>query len=145
MLSLVPAFGVTAVMLLGIRVRLSWRVAAIAAAVTVVVLAALTAFDLSRPADARTHLGRLAQQVADQGISPFVDTVARKVDANLDTWSSSEWRLVLLATVLFVAFLAICATRAGPPGAHEDARPPGGGWSASACSRCSATRSTTAA
>ena len=105
-LSLVPAFGVTAVMLLGIRFRLSWRAVAIGAVVTVVALSALTALDMSRPADARTHLGRLAQQVADQGISPFVNTIARKVDANLDTWSSSEWRLVLFATVLFLAFLA---------------------------------------
>ena len=100
---------------------------------------------MSRPADARTHLGRLAQQVADQGISPFVNTIARKVDANLDTWSSSEWRLVLVATVLFVAFLALRQRERVAPGAHERCPTCGRRWPASACSRCSATRSTTAA
>ena len=69
-LSLVPAFGVTALGLLGVRVRLTWRATAIAAGVTAGVLAALTALDLSRPADARTHLGRLAQQIADRGVAP---------------------------------------------------------------------------
>jgi hypothetical protein len=106
-LSLVPAFGVAAVLLLGIRFHLTWKVALIAAAVTLVVLGAVTAFDLSRPADARTHLGRLAQQVADRGLSPFANTIARKVDANLNTWSSSEWRLLLVVAVVFLALLAL--------------------------------------
>lgn len=105
-LSLVPAFGVTAVLLLGVRVRLTWRTTAIAAGATLLVLAALTAFDLSRPADARTHLGRFAEQVADQGVSRFTNTIARKVDANLDTWSTSEWRLTLFAALLFIGHLA---------------------------------------
>ncbi|HEX5588421.1 MAG TPA: hypothetical protein VFZ17_13995, partial [Acidimicrobiia bacterium] len=105
-LSLVPAFGVTALMLLGIRIRLTWRATAIAATATVVALAALTALDLSRPADARTHLGRLAQQVADQGVSPFANTIARKVDANLGTWSTSEWRWVLAVAVVFLVYVA---------------------------------------
>jgi hypothetical protein len=60
-LSLVPAFGVTALLLLGIRIRLTWRSTAIAFGATLLALVAVTAFDLSRPADARTHLGRLAQ------------------------------------------------------------------------------------
>ena len=106
-LSLVPAFGATALLLLGIRMRVTWRAAVIAAAVTVLVLGAVTAFDLSRPADARTHLGRLAQRVADQGLSPFASTLSRKVDANLDTWSTSEWRLLLVVTLLFVGYLAL--------------------------------------
>ncbi len=105
-LSLVPAFGVTALMLRGIRIRLTWRSTAIAVGATVLALAAVTAFDLSRPADARTHLGRLAQQVADQGVSRLTNTINRKIDANLDTWSSSEWRFALVVTVLFVGFLA---------------------------------------
>ncbi|MET0628534.1 MAG: hypothetical protein ABW033_08760 [Acidimicrobiia bacterium] len=105
-LSLVPAFGVTALMLLGVRIRLTWRAAVIAGTATVVALAALTALDLSRPADARTHLGRLAQQVADQGVSPFTNTIVRKVDANLETWSTSEWRWVLAIAVVFLVYVA---------------------------------------
>ena len=102
-LSLVPAFGATAVMLLGIRIRLTWRAAAIGAAVAVIAAGAITALDLSRPADARTHLGRLAQQVADQGLAVREGprSPARWIP-NLGTWSSSEWRLVLLAAVLFL-------------------------------------------
>ena len=106
-LSLVPAFGITAAMLLGLRIRLSWRVVAIATSVTAIVLAVLTAFDLSRPPDSRTHLGRLAQQVLDEGITPFTDTIHRKLDANLATWSTSEWRIVLIPSVLFLCYLAL--------------------------------------
>ena len=106
-LSLVPAFGITVAMLLGIRIHLSWRIAAVAVGVTAAALAVLTAFDLSRPPDSRTHLGRLAQQVIDEGITPFVDTILRKLDANLATWSSSEWRLVLIPSVLFLIYLAV--------------------------------------
>jgi hypothetical protein len=106
-LSLVPAFGITALMLLGIRIRLTWRSTAIAFGATLLALVAVTAVDLSRPADARTHLGRFAQQVADQGVSRFTNTIGRKIDANIDTWSTSEWRLALLVTILFVGFLVI--------------------------------------
>jgi hypothetical protein len=106
-LSLVPAFGITAVMLLGLRIRLTWRSTAIAFGATLLVLAAVTAFDLTRPADARTHLGRFAQEVADRGVSRFTNTISRKIDANLDTWSTSEWRIALVVTVLFVGYLAI--------------------------------------
>ncbi|MET0276335.1 MAG: hypothetical protein ABW211_05765, partial [Acidimicrobiia bacterium] len=106
-LSLVPAFGVTTAMLWGIRVHLSWRVAVIATTVTLLALAALTAFDLSRPADSRTHLGRLAQRVIDEGITPFTDTILRKLHANLATWSNSEWRLVLVPSLLFLVYLAV--------------------------------------
>ncbi|MFI5047434.1 MAG: hypothetical protein ACHQIG_10265 [Acidimicrobiia bacterium] len=104
-LSLVPAFGVAALGLLGVRVRFTWRATAIAAGVTAVVLAALTALDLSRPADARTHLGRLAQQIADRGVTPFADTVVRKVDANLQTWSTTEWRVALAVSVVFGVYV----------------------------------------
>jgi hypothetical protein len=106
-LSLVPAFGVTAAILFGIRVHLSWRIAVIATSVTAIVLAILTAFDLSRPADSRTHLGRLAQQVIDEGITPFTDTIHRKLDANLATWSASEWRLVFVPAVAFLVYVAL--------------------------------------
>jgi hypothetical protein len=106
-LSMVPAFGVTIALLFGIRLRLTWRSVVIAGTATVLALAAVTAVDLSRPADARTHLGRLAQQVADEGIGPFTGTIGRKLDANLESWSSSEWRFVLLACVVFLVFLAV--------------------------------------
>jgi hypothetical protein len=104
-LSLVPAFGVVALGLLGVRVRLTWRATAIAGGVTAAALVALTALDLSRPADARTHLGRLAQQIADRGVTPLADTVARKIDANLQTWTTTEWRIALVLSVLFGVYV----------------------------------------
>ena len=143
-LSLVPAFGVTAALLLGLRVRVTWRSATVAAAITLLVLGAVTAVDVAQPADARTHLGRLAQQVADDGLSPFANTIARKVDANLETWSTSEWRLVFAVAVVFLCYLAIrersrCAT------CSPRCRSSGRRRSASDCCRCSATPSTTPA
>jgi hypothetical protein len=105
-LSLVPAFGVTTLMLAGVRIRLTWRATAIATSVTLLVLAVLTAVDASRPADARTHLGRLARQIANEGMTPLADTIARKVDQNLESWSRSEWRMTFAVSVLFVVWVA---------------------------------------
>ena len=54
---MVPAYAVTATLLLGRRFRL--RLVVVYGAATLVVLALFAAIDLSRPVDKRTHLGRL--------------------------------------------------------------------------------------
>jgi hypothetical protein len=106
-LSLVPAFGVTLALLSGVPLRVSWRTAALAATATVIALGIVTAVDLARPAESRTHLGRLAQRVRDEGAQPGLDTIRRKLDSNLDTWSTSDWRIALVASAAFMCFVLL--------------------------------------
>ncbi len=65
-LSMVPAFAVTAILLLGWRIR--WRTVGWCVVALVVVLGIATALDMSRAPERRTHLGRLVERVEDRGI-----------------------------------------------------------------------------
>jgi hypothetical protein len=99
-LSMVPAFGVTIAMLFGWRFR--WRLVALFGAVAVAVLAVAAGLDLARPADQRSHLGRL---IGGNGSDVSV-VLHRKLDANLAVLTSSPatWLLpvVYAATAYFV-------------------------------------------
>ena len=103
-LSLTPAYLVTGLLLLGVRIRrrtvLGLGLAAIAA------LALAAAADLARPARDRTHLGRLLTNARDRGISEITDVIGRKLNRNLDTWTTSAWRSMFVIGVLFVVYLA---------------------------------------
>ena len=102
-LSLTIAYLVTALLLFGSTIR--WRTVLWlgAAAVAAVVLAA--AVDLARPARDRTHLGRLLTNARDRGYSEITDVILRKLNRNLDTWTTSAWRSMLVIGVLFAAYL----------------------------------------
>jgi hypothetical protein len=67
-------------------------------------LGVATALDLARPEASRTHLGRFASRVADDGVGEIIDTFLRKQEANLRILEVSTWvRMV----VLLVAVLAV--------------------------------------
>ncbi len=102
-LSLVPAAGVTAWMLLGWRLRL--RTALLGAAITIAVVIGFGFLDLTRPAAKQTHLGRLLTDVGDNGFGAFQTVVLRKLNANLSVLTSSVWTLMLPLVFAFVAFL----------------------------------------
>lgn len=102
-LALVPAAGVTAWFLLGYRMRLRTAVALGLGAVVLVV--AFGAIDLTRPAERRTHLGRLLEDIGNNGWEAFETVVLRKLDANLSVLSSSVWTLMLPVVFAFVAYL----------------------------------------
>lgn len=104
-LSAVPAFLVTVLMLAG--VALGVRRLALVAVGTLGVLAAFGAFDLLRPVDARTHLGRFLVLAADEGLAGVSTVIQRKLNANLFILTSSVWTLfipVLLAALIFVVW-----------------------------------------
>lgn len=106
-LAFVPAMGVTAARLLGHRVR--WRSVALWATASAVVVGFFAALDLSRPADRRTHLGRLVEAVADQGIGAFETVVTRKLGANLAVITSSVWTAMVpigLACIVYLLWRA---------------------------------------
>jgi hypothetical protein len=106
-LSMVPAFIVTAVLLLGWRVR--WRTVAWCLTGLVVVLATATALDLSRPPERRTHLGRLVERIDERGIGDFVVVVQRKLGDNLGSLRGSVWGFMLPIALALGLWLALRA------------------------------------
>jgi len=102
-LAFVPAVGVTAARLLEHRVR--WRSVAVWGTVAVAVVGGFAALDLSRPPDRRTHLGRLVEAVADQGLGAFEMVVSRKLGANFTLIASSAWTAMVPIALGFVVYL----------------------------------------
>jgi hypothetical protein len=103
-LSILPAYAVTAYLLLGVRVRLRTALVCIAAAVVAVL--AFGVFDLTRPSDERTHLGRLFETGESRGWSGVSTVIQRKISQNLEVLFTSEWALIVLLVLIFLAFLA---------------------------------------
>jgi hypothetical protein len=106
-LSMVPAYVVTAVLLLGWRVR--WRTVAWCVVGVVAVLGAATALDMSRPPARRTHLGRLVERVQERGIGDFITVVQRKLGDNLGSLRHSVWGFVLPVALVLAWWLAFRA------------------------------------
>lgn len=100
-LSIVPAAGITVSLLFGLRVRL--RRLALWIALGLVATMALALIDLARPAESRTHLGRLLESVQDEGLAPLETVVARKLAANVGSFGTSSW--VLMVPVVLVAVM----------------------------------------
>lgn len=108
LLTLVPVFGLAWLGLAGRRLRPRDVAALIAAAI--VLLVAFAGIDALRGDDERTHLGRLAADVADDGLAPLWDAIARKESANLRLLLS-PWTPILAVVLLAMVLLR---TRLGP-------------------------------
>ncbi|HUF83983.1 MAG TPA: hypothetical protein VMQ81_05250 [Acidimicrobiia bacterium] len=106
-LSLAPAFLVTAGLLFGWSVRL--RTAVLAAGATVVAVTGFALLDLARPPERRTHLGRLLEKIGDEGWSSFATVVIRKLEANVGNVANTVWALVVVAAVAFVVTVVVWA------------------------------------
>jgi hypothetical protein len=102
-LSILPAYAVTAYLLLGVRVRL--RTAMLCIATAVVAVLAFGAFDLTRPSDERTHLGRLFETTESRGWSGLSTVIRRKISENLEVLFTSEWLIIVLLVLVFLAYL----------------------------------------
>jgi hypothetical protein len=102
-LALVPGFAVTWILLSGRRV--SVRTAFVAALAGVVALGVFLAFDMARPEESRTHLARLVENVADDGVEVFADTIERKVKTNLRIFGSTIWTYLVPPALLLLAVL----------------------------------------
>ena len=112
-LSMVPAFGLTALLLLGIPITKKNIAAALG--LTVVAAAFVTVLDLLRPVAQRTHLGRLVEQIQDEGFSAFSKVIERKLHMNFESVAHSHWRVMVLLGALFVAYLWFRGPRALRP------------------------------
>lgn len=102
-LSILPAFAVTGYLLLGIRIRL--RNALLALFAAVIALVAFGLFDLTRPSDKRTHLGRLFETGQTRGWSGVSTIIERKIYENLSVFLRSTWLLVVIIVLAFLAYL----------------------------------------
>ena len=98
-LTLVPVFGLTLLVLSGRRIGA--RAVVVAGAVTLVALALATGIDLLRPASTRTHLGRLAADVSSNGFGAFTTTASRKLAVNFRSYRSPwSWTVVIIAVYM---------------------------------------------
>jgi hypothetical protein len=102
-LSILPAYGVTAYLLLGMRVRL--RTALLCGAAALAAVLAFGAYDLTRPSDERTHLGRLFETGGSRGWSGVWTVIERKVSENFAVLFTSEWLIIVLVVLAFLAYL----------------------------------------
>lgn len=102
-LSILPAYGVTAYLLLGIRVRV--RTALLCGAAAVAAVLAFGAFDLTRPSDERTHLGRLFETAGSRGSSGVWTVILRKLDQNISSLFGSQWLIIVVLVLAFLAYL----------------------------------------
>jgi hypothetical protein len=102
-LSMVPAFGITSVLLLGWKVR--WRTLGWCVLGLVLALGAATALDMSRAPERRTHLGRLVERIDERGLGDFVVIVQRKLADNLGSLRNSVWGFMLLIALALVVWL----------------------------------------
>jgi hypothetical protein len=103
-LASVPAFSLVALRLIGRPVSIRRLFVLGAGAVTAVIAFGLV--DLARPAEQRTHLGRLFEQIADDGLTPLTDVIIRKVGANLAVLPTSIWVPLVPSVLAFLAWLA---------------------------------------
>lgn len=112
-LSMVPAFGVTALILTGRRVRLREVVAL--AALTGLVLFAFALVDAARPDEVQTHLARLVDHVLDGRWEMFSKNLGRRWQASLGGAELAGWITVGAAMVLALLYaVAVALGRMGP-------------------------------
>ena len=98
-LTMVPVFGLLLLALAGRR--LSWRTIGLAGAATAVVLAAITALDLTRPPASRTHLGRFVAS------GDLATTIQRKWAMNMHLFGHTLWTWMVPLTVAVVVYLLV--------------------------------------
>ena len=108
--TLVPVAGLTVLALAGRRLTL--RTAALVGLSTVGVVGLLTAADLSRPPEARTHLGRLASATLRSGEGGLLDTLARRAEVTLDAVGQSFWTAVTPVIAIGVLVVLLSSARA---------------------------------
>ncbi len=102
-LAFTPAVATFAVLVTGRRVR--FRTLLAGAVATGLAIVAFALLDLARAPSDRGHLGRLFERIGDEGPSPVIALVQRKLTANLEVSTSSMWVLAIPLAVMFWLYL----------------------------------------
>ena len=116
--SMVPAFGVTALLLAGRRI--GWREALALALATAVALLAFAFIDAARPEDVQTHLARLADHVLEGRWTTFFRSLSRRWQASLGGAELAAWLTVSALVVAAGVYATLAAL--GRVGPHVAAR-----------------------
>jgi hypothetical protein len=111
--AMVPAFGVTALLLLGRPIRVREVVGLVVT--TGVVLFAFALVDAARPDEVQTHLARFAEQAIDGRWEAFSRNLGRRWQASLGGAEPAGWITVGAVMVLsFLYAVLVAAGRMGP-------------------------------
>lgn len=108
-LTLVPVFGLLLFALSGRRLTL--RTLALVGGATALALSLATAIDLARPAESRTHLGRFASDLFEDGLSELTDTFLRKQGANFRILQVSIWTWMIPIVAGFLLYVLVYERR----------------------------------
>jgi hypothetical protein len=117
--SMVPAFGVTALLLASPR-RIGWREVVALVLATGVALLAFAFIDAARPEDVQTHLARLADHVLDGRWTTFFKSLTRRWEASLGGAELAAWLTVSALVVAAGVYATLAAL--GRVGPHVAAR-----------------------
>ncbi len=104
-LALVPALGVTFLLLLGQAPSL--KLVALTLLGALVALGLFLAVDLSRPPESRTHLARLVEDVQGRGIDAFTEALGRKIRTNMRVFRSTIWTYLVPPALGVIAWLLL--------------------------------------
>jgi hypothetical protein len=116
--SMVPAFGVTALILAGRRIGGREVVGLVAA--TGVALLLFAFIDAARPAEVQTHLARLADHVLDGRWTLFLRSITRRWQASLGGAELAGWLTISALMLAAGTYAALTATgHAGPRAADR--------------------------
>jgi hypothetical protein len=110
LITMVLVFGGTMVVLSGRQIQ--WRTVVLAGLVLAAALGAAAGIDLTRPPEARSHLGQFVEEVIDDGPGTVLDTFTRKQAANLRIMRVSIWTWMIPVAAIFVLYLLVWERRA---------------------------------
>jgi len=127
-LAFTPAVATFAVLITGRRIRIRTLVVGILA--TGAAILAFGLLDLTRASSDRGHLGRLFERIGDEGPSPVIAMVQRKLTANLAVSTSSLWVLAIPLAIAFWLYLRRSQRRPFDAMAASFATLPAGLWAA---------------
>lgn len=114
-LSMIPAFGVTALLLAGRKPRWPHFAALGAAAMSAVLLFAF--LDAARPEESRTHLARVAQHVLEGRWRLFFGNLGRRLQASFGGAELAAWVTLLLLVLAAAAYVLLVHRRVLGPDA----------------------------
>jgi hypothetical protein len=120
---MVPAFGVTGLLLAGRRVGFREGVGLVLGAVAAVLAFAFV--DAARPDGSQTHLARLAEHLVEGRWGQFSDSLTRRLQASFGGAELAAWAAVVGLGLAVAAYVVLAARGRIDPAARPGvARPP---------------------
>jgi hypothetical protein len=107
-IALVPALGITLLLLSGHRPSLGAYLVAVGG--TLAALALFLLLDLARAPEERTHLARLFEDIRSRGGEAFLETIQRKIRTNLRVFRSTIWTYAVPPALGVMAWLLLRPT-----------------------------------